>query len=1029
MKLFFRITVILLAVFISTGVSFTQDDIKREENSLIHRIIKAYDDGRIDYPTMIENRIYAISDISKVDPQFMTDTPIIEKCGTTNILELNEAVQTLAAKKAILTEAVNAFKGILARPTKQKYFVSSSGKFRIQYDTAGTHAVYQPTVDINPVDGVPDYVNRVAEAFDYIYRLQVDTMGYTPPPPDGTSGGGSNQYDVYLHVNSGAYGVTYSDGTVSNYGTPPRTAYKSYIHVDPTYTGFGYTDRTLPMKVTAAHEYFHAIQFAYNINAGNWFMEVSSTWMEDIVYDNINDYRYYLSTFFNSPKTSLTKFDGAHEYASCIYGHYISENFGNNRMKRMWDYTVNAGSNIALTAIQNALSEIGTNRSDVFAGFTVWNYLTGSRANGTHSTYSEGSFFPQINIAATYSAYPVSATAPTGLEYLAAFYYHFTPVSSPPNLRLGFNQISSSSWKGKIVVDSLSRFKSFDVDLSTGIGSIDLQSFNNKTRAVFIPGNVATSGTNLSYNYSASTVSLPTVLTPNGGEILYIDSVYNITWSSTGITNVKLTYSTDNGSNWFTIIESVPASPATYSWTIPNTPTTQAKVRVSSTADTNLFDVSDNTFTIQNTPTISLITPNGGEVFPVGFEKNIEWSSLNVPGNVKVELSRNGGVSYETVFANTPNDGSEAWLISGDVTEQAKLKITSIDLPSIKDSSSFDFYIRNATISLTSPVGGEIWRVGLPDTLRWESEYVVGGIKAELSRNNGADFETIIPSSPNDGAEIWVVTGPISNQARIRISAVSNQNVFDVSIDNFSIYLQDFVALQSPIGKEELIADSTYEINWISSGTSGNVKIELSRDAGATFEELFNSTPDDGTENWTTNTPLTGAALMKISDVANTSISFASDIFLIGKPDTIHYQNGWNLLTLASKVMNNSKSNIFPNAISSVFLYDAGYISVDTIQKGNGYWVKFLADGQHVITSAPMIIDTVNVKSGWNLIGGLSTAISLAQITTEPSGIIASEFYNYDNGYHVATSLIPWKGYWVKVNQQGKLIITSLLKK
>ncbi len=432
-------------------------------------------------------------------------------------------------------------------------------------------------------------------------------MGYTPPPFDGTVGGGANQYDVYLHKYSGAYGVTFSDGSVTSYGTPPRTAYKSYIFVDPTYDGFGYADRLEPLKVTAAHEYFHAIQFAYSISAGGWFMEISSTWMEDILYDDINDYRLYLPHFFNYPQYGLDKENGAHEYAACIFGHYISENFTNFRMRRIWDNTVNAGAGSAMSAIENALLEIGTNRSDVFSDFTVWNYLTGARANGTHLTYSEGMYFPSINIAATYSAYPVSEKS-SKLEYLSTYYYHFNPIVAPTNLTLSFSQIQSSSWKGKVVVDSSGVYKSYNIDLSSGSGTGKVLSFHNKTRAVFIPARVASSGNDLSYNYGATLQNLPTVIAPNGGEILTTGSVYNITWTSSGISNVKIEYSTNAGINWITITPSAPASPASYSWSVANAPTTQGLVKISSTADVDIFDISNNLFSIKPVKDIDILS-------------------------------------------------------------------------------------------------------------------------------------------------------------------------------------------------------------------------------------------------------------------------------------------------------------------------------------------------------------------------------------------------------------------------------------
>ena len=57
---------------------------------------------------------------------------------------------------------------------------------------------------------------------------------------------------------------------------------------------FGYPDPTLPLKVTAAHELFHAVQFAYDFGEDGWLMEGTATWMEERVYDAINDNRRYL---------------------------------------------------------------------------------------------------------------------------------------------------------------------------------------------------------------------------------------------------------------------------------------------------------------------------------------------------------------------------------------------------------------------------------------------------------------------------------------------------------------------------------------------------------------------------------------------------------------------------------------------------------------------------------------------------------------------------------------------------------------
>jgi len=132
------------------------------------------------------------------------------------------------------------------------------------------------------------------------------------------------------------------------------------------------------------------------------------------------------------------------------------------------------------------------------------------------------------------------------------------------------------------------------------------------------------------------------------------------------------------------------------SWTVTGPTTSQAVIKVSSVDDPSVSDMSDATFTISSSPpsgSITVIQPNGGGSAPIGQQVNIRWTSTNVPGNVKIELSRNGGVSYETLFASTPNDGIQPWVITGPATTQGLIKISSVDDPSIFDTSDSTFTI------------------------------------------------------------------------------------------------------------------------------------------------------------------------------------------------------------------------------------------------------------------------------------------------------------------------------------------------
>jgi hypothetical protein len=89
-----------------------------------------------------------------------------------------------------------------------------------------------------------------------------------------------------------------------------------------------------------------------------------------------------------------------------------------------------------------------------------------------------------------------------------------------------------------------------------------------------------------------------------------------------------------------------------------------------------------------------LIAPNGGESWFRNLPRRVRWSSDNLGGDVKIELSRFGGEGYETLVAATPNDGEEVVSFKGRFTKQARLRITSLSNASISDSSVATFSIK-----------------------------------------------------------------------------------------------------------------------------------------------------------------------------------------------------------------------------------------------------------------------------------------------------------------------------------------------
>lgn len=133
---------------------------------------------------------------------------------------------------------------------------------------------------------------------------------------------------------------------------------------------------------------------------------------------------------------------------------------------------------------------------------------------------------------------------------------------------------------------------------------------------------------------------------------------------------------------------------------------------------------------------------------------------------------------------------------------------------------------------------------------------------------------------------------------------------------------------------------------------------------------------------------------------------------------------GWNLVSLPVEVGDRSKTANFPSAISPAFAYVGGsYVTEDSLSVGRGYWLRFARDEAVPLRGMPLLADTIQVVPGWNLIGSLSTPVSVNRIQTQPPGIRISRFFEYGSSYATIDTLEPGKGYWVKVSQKGELIL------
>jgi hypothetical protein len=150
------------------------------------------------------------------------------------------------------------------------------------------------------------------------------------------------------------------------------------------------------------------------------------------------------------------------------------------------------------------------------------------------------------------------------------------------------------------------------------------------------------------------------VIKPNGGEIWYVNRHKFIEWTSTGVNNVKIEISTNNGTNWNLIATNVPAQTGSYEWTVTGPASEQCLIKISSVENPNVFDVSDNTFSIRNELCVSFSLNSGWNIVSVPVVRTNMSKSDLFPNATSSAFAFSQSLGYYAV--DTLSNGNGYWL-------------------------------------------------------------------------------------------------------------------------------------------------------------------------------------------------------------------------------------------------------------------------------------------------------------------------------------------------------------------------------
>lgn len=263
---------------------------------------------------------------------------------------------------------------------------------------------------ISGADAVrPAFLHEVETTLEHVASVY-HAAGYRSPEADAgprTSRNPNTKLDVYLQQQAGSddYGYCTTTGAASPRGSRDAAA---YCVLDNNYTDSIYRAQTPlhDLQVTVAHEYFHAVQFAYDYTEDPWFMEATATWAEDEIYTGINDNRQYLRYGpLGRPRLPMDgDSGGANVYGDWIFFRYLTERFPGRTgqlptlVRQMWTDAARSGT-YSIKAVAAALRSHGTDLHAQFAAFADAN-------RHPKVSYAEGAAYHPAAAAATLTLTP-----------------------------------------------------------------------------------------------------------------------------------------------------------------------------------------------------------------------------------------------------------------------------------------------------------------------------------------------------------------------------------------------------------------------------------------------------------------------------------------------------------------------------------------------------------------------------------------------------------------------------------------------
>ena len=332
-------------------------------------------------------------------------------------------------------------------------------------------------------------------------------------------------------------------------------------------------------------------------------------------------------------------------------------------------------------------------------------------------------------------------------------------------------------------------------------------------------------------NFTVTSEQLPyiTLTSPLDASIRWqTGKVYEISWVSSFVEQVDIFLSIDNGLSWTGIASQVPAENGSFSWTVPDTPSNTARIRLQDSVHPFVDSISPVSFSLvklEFSDDLSGLELIGGEFFTLEFSPFFSY-------RFRLFYSADNGNNW-SIIENDLDQTYYTWLIPNINSDEVMLLLEDYYAPEINAQSTL--FSINSPITLLSPNGGENLLSGTDYLIEWMTSDELTNVLIDYSPDYGFTWipVTTVPYPAADGSYTWLVPDVFSTECLVKVKSVTNINSYGVSNSPFVISDRAVTVLQ-PSGGEMWSPGSEQLILWEVLNVS-TVDLSFSYDGGTTW--------------------------------------------------------------------------------------------------------------------------------------------------------------------------------------------------